>query len=874
MKSAIGENTMTNAMTGGAKRASSARRAVGRILGGTAVAAMLVFGAAHETASATEGEIASRLRFDIPAQSIATALLRFSEQAGIQITTPGADTRSLDTSGVQGDYEAAEALQILLRGTGLRFRYVDSGTVVVTAAEASATEAGDGTLRLAVAQATDRGAGTTTQPEPDAESTEGDSGTELDYVLVQGTRKRDELTLGRTGATIRDTPQSVTIMSQARIEAQNLRNLDEVLTQTPGIVLLADSTVENTYTARGHVIESIQYDNITSGTNPETIASPNMAMFDGVEVLRGSNGILNGVNGFGSINLRRKRPLADLQLSTAVTGGSWDRYHVEADVTGPLSDRLRGRAVVSYDDRGFFFPHADFQESLVYGTVDFDLTDSTTLRFATHWQYTDATPNSPGVPFYSDGGDIGLPRSTMLSPAWSNFRYNTKNYMGEVEHEFPGGWKGRLITSYFDTDSSNFYAYHWGGIDRATGSPDPDWGTIFGEQLDLRYIQRGTDLSLWGPVSFFGREHEVLVGAVRSEEHYGWYYADLTDAIHASSPQDGYGGHSLDFIRNWDPTSIPKPDRQPVGYYGPDRYIAQTGVFGRVSLNITDPLTVILGMRVNRYRLREMSFEVTDTAPVAYEDIDVRIDNDLSPQAAVIYDLNERYSLYASYADFLIPQTELSASGRALDPRIAANYEAGIKAELADGRFNASLAFFRVEESSRAVPLDPDLPPTDPSQTYDDSGTSRSEGFEIETSGRPLPNWNLEMGYTYNTTEYVTGDLGVDSLAFNNFLPKHSFKLWSNHRLPFQDGRWSVSGGLSAQSKLTEPVEKDSYAILSLRLGLRLTEKWSASVNVHNVTDETYYLGSYGQANIFQASSGNHFYGDPRSFVLAVRGKF
>src|SRR5688572_14828759 len=107
---------------------------------------------------------------------------------------------------------------------------------------------------------------TNSTPPTDVEA----SSTELDYVMVEGTRLRDEVTLGRTGTTLRETPQSVTIMGQARIEAQNLRNLDEVLIQTPGIILLADSTVENTYTARGHIIESIQYDNITTGTNPET----------------------------------------------------------------------------------------------------------------------------------------------------------------------------------------------------------------------------------------------------------------------------------------------------------------------------------------------------------------------------------------------------------------------------------------------------------------------------------------------------------------------------------------------------------------------------------------------------------------------------
>ncbi|MBL8266494.1 TonB-dependent siderophore receptor [Steroidobacter sp.] len=690
------------------------------------------------------------------------------------------------------------------------------------------------------------------------------SSTELDYVLVEGTRLRDEVTLGRTGTTLRETPQSVTIMGQARIEAQNLRNLDEVLIQTPGIILLADSTVENTYTTRGHVIESIQYDNITTGTNPETIASPNMAMFEGVEVLRGSNGILNGVNGFGSINLRRKRPLDNFQGSTSITGGTWDRYHGELDVTGPVSERIRARGVVSYDDRGFFFPYAGFKEKLVFGTMEFDLTETTLLRIASHWQKTDVTPNSPGVAFYSDGGDLGLPRDTMLSPGWADFDYDTKNYMIELQQSL-GSWNSRLIMSRFDTKSSNFYAYFWGGMDRATGMPSEEWGGLYGEQLDLTYEQNAADLSFWGPVNLFGREHEVLVGAVRSQEHYAWYYGDLTPQI--------FEQISVDQMRSWDAGSAVKPHRVPADYYGPDRFIAQTGIFARISLNIADPLTLVLGARVNYWRHREQSIEAATNT--VYEDLDLKMDGDVSPQAAITWKVTEDWSLYASYADMLVPQSAQDANGNVLKPRVAANYEAGIKGELFDGRFNASLAFFRVDEKNRALGVDgpPNQNNVAPSIA---AGQTVSDGFEIETTGQLTPDWTLDAGYTYNTNEYKR-DNENQGRAFSTYTPKHMYKLWTNYRLPAMEGRWSFGGGINGQSSLSQPIyaddwsaliNKDGYTIVSLRVGFRINDRWSASLNVNNITDETYYAGSIGNS-----ISGNHFYGDPRNFVFAIRGK-
>src|SRR5687768_11259439 len=76
-------------------------------------------------------EPARNVNFDIPAQSMATALLRFSEQSGIQITSRGAVLQVLNTAGVRGDYRASEALEILLKGSGLTYKFVDAETVVV-----------------------------------------------------------------------------------------------------------------------------------------------------------------------------------------------------------------------------------------------------------------------------------------------------------------------------------------------------------------------------------------------------------------------------------------------------------------------------------------------------------------------------------------------------------------------------------------------------------------------------------------------------------------------------------------------------------------------------------------------------------------------
>ena len=70
----------------------------------------------------------------------------------------------------------------------------------------------------------------------------------------------------------------------------------------------------------------------------------------------------------------------------------------------------------------------------------------------------------------------------------------------------------------------------------------------------------------------------------------------------------------------------------------------------------------------------------------------------VTPYAGVVYDLNDTYSVYASYTNIYQPQINKDASGKTLDPVEGDSYETGLKAAYLDGRLNASLALFRIEQ--------------------------------------------------------------------------------------------------------------------------------------------------------------------------------
>jgi len=87
---------------------------------------------------------ASVRAFDIPAQPLRDALRRLMQQADLQIGFEAADVDGKTSTAVAGKMHARDALSRLLSGTGLTFRYLTAGSVVLEAAP----KLSDGTVQL------------------------------------------------------------------------------------------------------------------------------------------------------------------------------------------------------------------------------------------------------------------------------------------------------------------------------------------------------------------------------------------------------------------------------------------------------------------------------------------------------------------------------------------------------------------------------------------------------------------------------------------------------------------------------------------------------------------------------------------------------
>ncbi len=74
-------------------------------------------------------------RVDIPAQPLVTALRQFADQTGLQLAVETSITTGKTSVAVKGTLSSEDALEKLLKGTGLTYKFLDSRTVAVVATE-------------------------------------------------------------------------------------------------------------------------------------------------------------------------------------------------------------------------------------------------------------------------------------------------------------------------------------------------------------------------------------------------------------------------------------------------------------------------------------------------------------------------------------------------------------------------------------------------------------------------------------------------------------------------------------------------------------------------------------------------------------------
>ncbi len=764
---------------------------------------------------------AQEIEFDIRAQALPGALQAFGRQAGVEVLYSQDTVQGKNSKAVKGKMQPRQALTQLLGGTGIAYSLQGNVITLTAPATGSALELGVTNINGLANNPTTEGSGSYTS---------GPMSTATKLSLSQ-----------------RKTPQSTTVITRQRMDDQAMVTLEDAIRATPGVTLQKFTAVRPLIYSRGFQVDNLMFDGLPTIYDGDFLPSPDLAMFDRVEVVRGANGLTQGSgNPSAAINLVRKRPTRDTQVSITGSAGSWDNYRTELDAGSALTEsgNVRGRMVASYNDKQSFRDVESTEASLLYGITEFDLSDSTMLTVGGSYQNDNNNTSWGGLPVnQTDGSDLKFSRSTYLGSEWEYYDKETKSVFAQIDHELDYGWNLRLAAM-----------KNWTKLDVLGSFMRAPAGTW--QQRTLRqqatYEQSTYDAFASGPFQLLGREHELVVG--------GSWRKSIKDTAgsYANIPTDPF---------NFDPGATPKPSSFPLAPFATTTDIDQKGVYVTTRLNVADPLKVILGARVDWYQFDQ---DLANGTPPIRTNNNYNVVRNITRYAGVIYDLDDHHSLYASYTDIFQPQVELASDRSTLKPITGENYEVGIKGEYFDKTLNASAALYQIDQVGRATQVNDCAAGQD--ACFEASGKVRTQGIDLEFNGAITPNWQVGGGYTYAETRFNSG--AQEGGTFDPDLPRHIFKLNTNYRLPGDLEKWRVGGAVYSQNGIFNKdgaayMEQSAYTLVDLMTSYQVNKNLLTQFSLNNVFDKTYYEGLAS----FRIG-GRSVYGAPRNFTVSAKYTF
>ena len=651
--------------------------------------------------------------------------------------------------------------------------------------------------------------------------------------------------------TVKETPQTVNVVTRQQMDDFALNSTREVLSNTPGVTVTNQETERSTYMARGFEISNILIDGVGfpssnynyNNTNPDTY------FYDRVEVIKGADALTNA---FGdpsaTIDYIRKRPTQDFQANAGVSYGSWNTQRYEADVSGALTQDgcIRGR-LMGYEQTGdSYIDRYSSEKNGFSGILEADLTDSTLLTVGYSEEKNKPNANNWGaLPLLdADGNQLSYDRNYNPNPDWAYWDNKSQKAFIELKQKLNENWAAKFSYNYTNTEHNSKLLYYYGypnqdGSDVSLTA----WG---GKENQERHF---ADLNLQGTYALFGQDHEATIGYsyIHSKQHDQQTNGYINDSNIVDDYSLGYLRQLTTNLASWTPQSITWSEFNEAANYTQKI----NSFYAATRLHLNDDLKILLGANYVQAENDGISY----SSSVAYDESKV------SPYAGITYNFTPEYTGYLSYTSIFRPQTGAEVN-KALKPVEGESYEMGIKSSWLDEKLTGTFAVFRTEQSNYPLRSSDGNPLTRKVETSD----LRSQGIEVGLAGQLTDQLNISFGYA----QFRLKDLknGGDARTYN---PNQTINLLTTYSIPALP-KLKVGAALQWQdstklydSSVDGTITQNAYALVNLMASYDLNKHITLQANANNVTDEKY---------LYSFPDGQAFYGAPANYSVAVKFKY
>ncbi|EKU53169.1 TonB-dependent siderophore receptor [Acinetobacter sp. WC-323] len=673
-----------------------------------------------------------------------------------------------------------------------------------------------------------------------------------DQVTTEGTGSytaKSTNTATKFDLSLRDTPQAVKVYTREYLDDRNIDSFQDFMSNVTGVTV-SRTDERQSYFARGFQVDYHLIDGMPS-TSSLAEGDLDLGIYDRVEVVKGANGLNSGAgNPSMGINMVRKRANAkEFTGNVNASVGSWNRYTSSADLSNALNadGSLRGRVYIKHSDEDSFMDFFSRERNIVYGAIDYDVTDKTNLSFAATYQELNRDGiRWGGLPaFYNDGTRTKFDRSLTVSSDWTYWNVNTTAVFAGLKQNLFNDVNLNIAYSFQRNDKETALLYIDGKVDKATNK---SLGSVSVYSSDARNDENNIDMYISAPFTIADRKQEIILGG-------SWNKSELVNSRYGTIQGKDKGTNDLD-IDKWKQldfsdmnTKLLTPITNPQKL--PGNTTTQTGIYIAGKFQVLDPLKLVAGARLSNWE---------------YESEDGKGNREfrdqVTPYIGLVYDFAQDHSFYASYTDIFKPQNRRDVNANYIDPIIGRNYDTGIKSEWFDGRLNTALSIFRIEQSNFAeevsgvtvIGVKPD------EKAYRAVDGVVSKGVELEIDGEINQNWGVNFGIA----NFEAKDAKDQKVAVN------SARTTSNLFVKYKAEQWNAGFGVNYRGKTytgtgASLIEQDEVFLLSAMLGYKVDQNISVQLNLDNLLDKEYYDG-------IGANSMN--YGAPRNATLTFRYQF
>jgi len=630
----------------------------------------------------------------------------------------------------------------------------------------------------------------------------------------------------KTPTALRDIPQTIAIVGKQQIVDQSFSSISDVVRYQAGISSHQGENNRDQLIIRG---QNTSADFFLNGVRDDVQYYRDLYNLESVEILRGPNALAFGRGGGGGVVNRVSKEAGPARFyEFTAQGGSFGNRRGTFDVNAPINSkfafRLNGVGEMSNSFR-------DFVKLRRYGlnpTVTIS-PDSHTRVTVSYDLFRDRRTADRGITSLNNR-PADVPISTFYGdPANSKVRLNSNLFNVGIEREF-GSLIVRNRTMYGDYD--RFYQNYVPGVVNMTTNLVPL--TAYNNQTQRRNLFNQTDF-IYNFVTG-GIKHMLLGGFEVGRQHSNNF-------------------RNTGFFNNTSTSMLVPFDDPTISTPITFRQIA-TDADNRVHLNLAAAY-VQDQIEFSRY----LQFVVG--ARFDYFDLDFhnnrnntdigRIDRLVSPRFGVVIRPIQQLSIYGNYSVSYLPSSgdqfsSLTSVTQQVKPEKFTNYEAGVKWEI---RNNLSLtsAIYRLDRTNTRANH-----PTDPTIILQ-TGSQRTNGFELSLDGSPFRKWNITGGYAFQDAFISSSTTAAPEGRLVAQVPRHSFSVWNKYQVL---RRLSAGVGLIRRSDVFASIDNTvvlpAYTRFDAAVFYTFNEHWRLQANIENLLDTRYYQNADNNTNISPGS--------------------